>query len=46
MKLGDLLEYIFLKTGIKAFVKWVYPNCKCDERQQKLNEFEFKIKRK
>jgi len=47
MKLGDLLELIFRKTGIKAIVKWINPNCKCEERQEKLNKFtEIKIKRR
>jgi hypothetical protein len=46
MKLGDLLELIFRKTGIKAIVKWINPNCNCDYRQQKFNEFQIKIKRK
>jgi hypothetical protein len=43
---GDKLELIFTYTGIKALVKWIYPNCGCDRRKQKVNEFELKIKRK
>ena len=43
---GDRLEWIFRKTGIKWIVKKINPNCKCDIRQHKLNEFEIKIKRK
>ena len=43
---GDRLEWIFRKTGIKWVVKKINPNCKCDIRQHKLNEFEIKIKRK
>lgn len=46
MKLGDTLELIFRKTGIKAIVKYFYPDCNCDKRQAKLNEVEFKFKRK
>jgi len=43
---GDKLEWFFRKTGIKAIVKWINPNCNCDIRQKKLNDFEIKIKRK
>jgi len=45
IKLGDALAFVFKVTGIKALVKWIYPNCGCDRRQEKLN-FEIKIKRK
>jgi len=44
LKLGDKLEWLFRKTGIKAIVKWINPNCKCDARQESLNRI--KIKRK
>lgn len=44
MKLGDLLELIFRKTRIKAIVKWINPNCKCDERQEILNNITLKRK--
>lgn len=43
---GDRLEWLFRKTGIKWVVKKINPNCNCDIRQHKLNEFEIKIKRK
>jgi hypothetical protein len=43
IRLGDVLEFIFRVTGIKAIVKKFYPNCGCDARQKKLN---FEIKRK
>ena len=43
---GDNLEWLFRKTGIKWLVKKINPNCNCDKRQEFLNEFEFKIKRK
>lgn len=48
IKLGDSLAFIFRITGIKALVKWIYPNCGCDRRQKKLNDFQivYKIKRK
>jgi hypothetical protein len=42
-KLGDYLEFLFRKTGIKWLVKKINPNCKCDQRQKALN---FKIKRR
>jgi hypothetical protein len=44
LKLGDKLEWLFRKTGIKAIVKWINPNCNCDSRQEKLNNFKFKRK--
>jgi hypothetical protein len=47
LKLGDKLEWLFRVTGIKRIVKWINPNCNCDERKEKLNKFtEIKIKRK
>jgi hypothetical protein len=46
LRLGDKLEWIFRKTGIKALVKFIYPDCGCDVRQEKLNDFQIKIKRK
>lgn len=44
LRLGDKLEWLFRKTGIKAIVKWINPNCNCDKRQDKLNTFNFKRK--
>ena len=44
MKIGNFLETIFKVTGIKWLVKKIYPNCKCDQRKEMLNDF--KIKRK
>lgn len=44
MKLGDYLEWIFRKTGIKWLVNKImidllgYESCGCDKRQQKLND--------
>ena len=46
LKWGDRLEFIFRITGIKWLVKKINPNCNCDLRQQRLNDFEIKIKRK
>ena len=46
MRLGDKLEWLFKVTGIQWLVKKIYPNCNCDKRRDKMNEFEFKIKRK
>ena len=40
MKLGDLTERITYYTGIKYIWKKIYPNCKCKERQKKLNDIE------
>jgi hypothetical protein len=43
MKLGDKLEQIFERTGIKKAVKYVvedvlgYDSCGCDARKEKLN---------
>ena len=44
MKLGDKLEWLFKWTGIKWLVKKIYPNCNCESRKDKLNEFNFKRK--
>lgn len=44
LKLGDKLEFLFRVTGIKKIVKWINPNCKCDERQDMLNNITFKRK--
>ena len=44
MRLGDKLETLFRVTGIQWLVKKIYPNCNCDKRRDKLNEF--KINRK
>lgn len=41
MKLGTILETIFKYTGIKAIVKWIYPNCNCENRKNKLDNFKF-----
>ena len=46
LKWGDRLEFLFRITGIKWVVKKINPNCNCDIRQQRLNDFEIKIKRK
>ena len=43
MKLGDKLEQIFERTGIKKAVKYVvedvlgYDDCGCEARKEKLN---------
>lgn len=44
MKLGDKLEWLFIKTGIKWLVKKIYPNCKCEQRKNYLNEIQIKRK--
>lgn len=44
MKLGDKLEWLFRMTGIKWLVKKINPNCNCDKRQDKLNNFKFNRK--
>lgn len=44
LKLGDKLEWLFRVTGIKRIVKWINPNCKCDDRQEMLNNITFKRK--
>jgi hypothetical protein len=44
MKLGDKLEWLFKVTGIKWLVKKINPNCNCEFRKNKLNEFKFKRK--
>lgn len=41
LKLGDKLEWLFRVTRIKRIVKWIYPNCKCDDRQEMLNNIKF-----
>jgi hypothetical protein len=38
MKLGNLIEIITRYSGIKWVWKKVSPNCKCDERQESLND--------
>ena len=45
MLLGDLLEKIFIKTGIKWLVKKIvidflgYSTCKCEKRKLILNNY-------
>lgn len=47
IRIGDKLEYIFRKTGIKFIAKKIDPNCNCDLRQAWLNgESKLIIKRK
>jgi hypothetical protein len=41
---GDRLEFVFKWSGIKWLVKKINPNCNCDKRKEKLNNF--RIKRK
>jgi hypothetical protein len=41
---GDRLEFVFKWSGIKWLVKKINPNCNCDERKKKMNEFKFKRK--
>jgi|TARA_B100001093_G_C26130914_1_gene719092 hypothetical protein len=44
MKLGDKLEWLFKKTGIKWLVEKIvidllgYESCGCDKRKEKLNQ--------
>ena len=38
MRLGNLIERITYYTGIKYIWKKLYPNCKCKERQENLND--------
>ena len=40
MKLGDFIERITYYTGIKWLWKKLYPDCKCKERQEQLNDIE------
>lgn len=44
IRLGDKLEWLFKINGIRWIVKKIYPNCNCDKRRDKLNEFNFKRK--
>jgi hypothetical protein len=44
LKIGDKLEWLFRITGIKRIVKWINPNCNCDDRQEMLNNITFKRK--
>jgi len=43
MKLGDLVEKIFIITGIKKLHNWIwfdilkYESCGCNDRREKLN---------
>jgi hypothetical protein len=39
MMLGNLLERIFILTGIKRLVKFIYKgkDCGCDKRKEQLN---------
>ena len=47
IRIGDKLEYIFRKTGIKFIAKKIDSNCNCDLRQAWLNgESKLIIKRK
>ena len=36
--LGDMIDSITTKTGIKKIVKAINPNCNCEERRKKLNQ--------
>jgi hypothetical protein len=42
MRLGDLLEAVFKYTGVKWLVKKINPDCKCEQRKDKLNNLKFK----
>ena len=44
MRLGDKLEWLFKITGVQWLVKKINPNCNCNKRREKLNEFNFKRK--
>jgi len=44
LKIGDRLELLFKITGIKWLVKKIYPNCKCEQRKDYLNEIQIKRK--
>jgi hypothetical protein len=44
LMLGNKLEWLFKVTGIKWLVKKINPNCNCEYRKNKLNNFEFKRK--
>ncbi len=46
MKLGNLIERITYYTGIKWLWKKLYPDCKCKERQEKLNHIELLVEDK
>lgn len=48
IRLGDKLEWLFRKTGVKWLVHKIHPNCGCDMRKNWLNgeAKEIKIKRK
>lgn len=41
MRLGDFVEFVAKWTGIKAFVKRFIPDCGCERRKEKLNQFTF-----
>ena len=40
MKLGNLIERITYYTGIKWLWSKLYPECKCKQRQENLNDIE------
>lgn len=46
LRLGDRLEWLFRKTGVKWLVNLIvidllgYESCGCEERQAKMNEIE------
>ena len=39
MLLGDALEKVFEKTGVKALVDMISEDCGCEERKEALNKF-------
>jgi hypothetical protein len=48
MKLGDLVEKIFIYTGIKRLHNWIwfdilkYESCGCNDRKEKLNNLKIR----
>ena len=40
MRLGNLIERITYYTGIKYIWHKIFPNCKCEERQEQFNDIE------
>lgn len=48
MRLGDLVEKIFIYTGIKRLHNWIwfdifkYESCGCNDRKEKLNNLKIR----
>lgn len=45
IRIGDKIEWLFHKIGVKWLVHKIYPKCRCEQRKEWLNG-ELNLKRK